>query len=639
MLLQYDNFVGMCSLLRSDGEPLNRNTVQKYYDCVNNHFGKIFKCDTWDKIATILADTKETLRLIDEYQVKLSAKFNILCVLNQISKHKDYSIRCREIGEMKRGEALSKKEIMVFDWAAKLLELEEKSASSRNDYQNYLIANIWYYHPRRVGDYCALNLVRDEVGELDPTKNYYLHQHHRFIFKTFKNSGAVTAGQMIVDSHPKLVPILDTWFSIYNDSSHVFLSKRGRVLSEDNMKKIVSFIGLPCSGLNRKQQESAELKSGKDCLAVAYKFNHSVTSQQINYNKILVSADQECSVSNIELDEMVSVSSTESDTLFDRAYVNMDILSVDNGNESLNQTGCLVREHTSVDIFRPKVKIRLRLVEYTFTEFSKGLSLSDSSKRQIYDYITSLCNEVSGITGLLTRVKIYQVFSGPDRIIEWINQKNASISSLRLYYYRLMVFANRFGVNVEKYSRLFEKYDSDSKSRTCRETISDQDWIEFNKTMTDQLATLSINLTINSDENTILSYRRVILMVLMLTIPVRKLSVDYRSLRNTDDGINNFYGNGVITYRHSDGIVQTKVNIPPEYRYIFEKYHAVSRQLSDHFIFTNGRKMYSMQNFSNMSKELFGRDIRSFASKWVEIIRTGGYSLSDRKMLLGYMGR
>lgn len=288
MILSFDDFVKKCKLTTSN-KILHQTTMNMYYKFVNNHFEMFFGTKDWLIIDKNIHNPSTVLDKLKSYEWSISMKLKFLAVLNQLYHCNEYTKEYAMLKENYRDVLLSESTIEDYDWATKLLELDAKKDNSKWDYQNYIIALIMYYHPRRLYDYSSTIVVRETTCDNTiKDNNYYIVANRKFIFNKFKNSEAITAGCKEFTLNADLNGLFDKWLNELNTSDNMFIGKRGKAISSNYLCTLIHDIGLPTTTENRKLQESKELLQGKTRTETSNKFNHSITCQQLNYNKKIV---------------------------------------------------------------------------------------------------------------------------------------------------------------------------------------------------------------------------------------------------------------------------------------------------------------------------------------------------------------
>lgn len=650
MLLSYDNFLDNFNILRGDGSLLSDRSIEINFSLINNHFGKLFKSDSWDDIKLKIVDTNLTLTLLDTYTESSSMKCNILDALFHLNKHEDYTKARAMCSERKKSDALHRSEIDEFDWESCLKGLKSKADISKHDYQIYLMGNLLYYHPRRVSDYADLDVVTDGEECLSDKQNYYIKNEHKFVFNKFKNAGAATAGEKVVICHEILRPIIDKWLSVYNTSNHMFVGVRGRKLTSDYYSQLLGNSGLPSTGANRKQQTSLALSSGENPMDVAFRFNHSVSTQQLNYKKRVIPfasdiEDREAD-DNVADDDDVEDDNVADDDVADDIVADDDVADDDVADDDVVNDGVIdvvdndvVDDIVDDDIVEEEDGLNLIISDLEidnvckYDYFKDRLEVSDASKRQIFDYVISLFKELNFVSTAITNRNLIDFLKSSEKVVQNIERKCVADISKRTYYYRLYKFSKALRVEFLPYKILFDKYDIECKSRNHNVLISDTLLLQLNGLCNDAVDNLP---TLTGNWIDIMKWRNAIITILVVKLPTRE-GTHYRTIMNKDDGTNSFYCDGIITYRC--GKKTTVVEIPQFYVRIFDEYHALAKTLSNYFIFQEtGYNIMSMANLSKLGSYLLGTNIRSVREKWKKCIKKSDLSLSERKRLTVMMG-
>jgi len=275
--------------LNLSDRPIKDATVRIYLGMINNHFGEFFGTNNLRDIKNRMGDPDVILSRLGEMDWSISLKLKFLAVLHRFYPCQKYTQLYSDLKERYRVTILSQREIADFDWDSKLEELCKKKDASKWEYQNYLISLLLFHHPRRLYDYAAMYVIRDakRMKNLSENANYYVMEERRFIFNVFKNVKSATAGQKEVTLCDDMRTVMEKWLNELNLSENLLVNKNGEPLAPYYLCKIIKRCGLPTTTRNRKLQESKELANGGNLVETSKKFNHSVASQQFNYNKVV----------------------------------------------------------------------------------------------------------------------------------------------------------------------------------------------------------------------------------------------------------------------------------------------------------------------------------------------------------------
>jgi len=284
------------------------------------------------------------------------------------------------------------------------------------------------------------------------------------------------------------------------------------------------------------------------------------------------------------------------------------------------------------------MKIRLTLRKFDFQDFKRGIEMSAkrislSSQQQIFDIIVKLHASMKGQRSMTrwSLTRMLRDFGSMDKCLDEMNDPYRRIAC-----YGLQVFCEILGVSADHYSVIFRGLNYKKGVRPKRKLMAYAKWSQLRKDF-DELIELLPEIDAESDVRIIAAYREAVVAVLYLWLPARQ-SDDYRTMRNADDGASNYYDgeNRKLVYRgkHGSDQMRVKVDVPVQYRGLFDRYHRMSSKLSEYFLCTNrSHEMFRSQNYSNMGKRLFGVELQSIRNKWRNIIEVCGDENIKRRLI------
>jgi hypothetical protein len=265
---------------------LQASTIKRYYGFLNKHFELFFGTKDWDEIVRKCGEIDDNISKIGKSDLSLSNKITLLQILWRIHESDKYSKCQTGLSEIYKNDCLKRVNVANYDWETTLRKFDRVKCKNWWYYQRCVLANLMFYHPRRVQDYALLRIVRSDEVELSSESNYYLSEKRELLFFKFKNSESGTAGEMRVQLDDRMRELMDDWMTI-NKTVNVFVSKKKLRLSANYLCKLIKFFGLPTTTRNRKIQESVALANGEDALETSKRFNHSIATQQVVYKKVV----------------------------------------------------------------------------------------------------------------------------------------------------------------------------------------------------------------------------------------------------------------------------------------------------------------------------------------------------------------
>jgi hypothetical protein len=201
------------------------------------------------------------------YSVKLQA----MKAVTHITGKKDLLQSIAKVDEEYKASIISKP-IKEINWKETLDKLHKNRNQSLKAFQSFLIGIIMYYHPRRFGDYYHLSTT---IGK----DNYY--SQGVIHFTKFKNVKSNTAGETEITVHKKAKIWIEKYIAKYEIQGR-FFSMTGR-----QFRYLMEKANLPLTTDNRKFQETCAIQSGQSRVEIARKFNHSLATQCLSYQKTI----------------------------------------------------------------------------------------------------------------------------------------------------------------------------------------------------------------------------------------------------------------------------------------------------------------------------------------------------------------
>ena len=306
-------------------------------------------------------------------------------------------------------------------------------------------------------------------------------------------------------------------------------------------------------------------------------------------------------------------------------------LQLETGKQSYNFTKQLFEKSFPERLFtKDNLKEFLSQSYSTIIKNTEGRKLAASTKRQYYNKLNHFYKRLE--LPIINRQKIDEVMKAN---VE--NFTNDDIIEEDEYFMDEIIeedIANEEKIDVHVQENVI---DAQPEIAIRSKVITDDEFRNCSLILDNTLECLSDNLTVNSDIKTLNLYKRAILMILYVKLPVRA-SNDYCKIRTNDDTIHNFYspGRGSFIYRNDkDGAMLAEVHVPVEYLKFVNNYYEAVKDKSEYFLFTDKQfKMYGDTNYSNFVSRTLGHDAKSFIAKWKEIIENITNDVEKAKMKL-----
>lgn len=155
---------------------------------------------------------------------------------------------------------------------ALIKEAKERPQTQEN-HSLVVLLYLMKHHPRRFLDYYLLSTKKSE------DKNVIDLTNQQITFNVFKNAGAITCGQRVVNLHEEAHHALMTYINKWKIDGDIFTSNKRR------LRYLMTKYQIPLCNENRKIQETDAIRSGEDHHTVADRFNHSISTQLLSYLK------------------------------------------------------------------------------------------------------------------------------------------------------------------------------------------------------------------------------------------------------------------------------------------------------------------------------------------------------------------
>ena len=252
-------------------DALNISNASKtiYKNALRRHLKKT-DLEDFNAVTEILATKTKPVKLV------------LLSALFHITKDKRYSDLKADEDQRYKSILMEKRSRNPIDikWEKKVEEMRQRHENSPDD-QEYHALLVWIMlmknHPRRFKDYHFLS-VEDNVSF-----NCYDKVGGTVTFNVFKTSKS-SIGERVVVLQDEVKRELDKYIEKFSITGMVFPVKEQRI------RYLMKRYGIPLCNINRKFQESEDIKQGKSHYETAMKYNHTIQAQMVYY----VSVGEDC---------------------------------------------------------------------------------------------------------------------------------------------------------------------------------------------------------------------------------------------------------------------------------------------------------------------------------------------------------
>ena len=227
-----------------------------------------------------ITDFDKVMERIDT--LKVPTQLMVLIAMSKASGDARYYSERLKRGEKYKCDLLDARckaePIPATDWEHICTQMEKRKATGGQlEHSFYVLAHLMKFHPRRQRDYHLIST--DDSSE----KNYFNANDGTITFNKFKNEKSRTCGERVIFLHGDVLKLLNEYIKAYPNRNEGFIFTDR---CERRFRYLIKKYGLPSVTRNRKEQETAELASGKSREEVSRKFNHSVTTQTMHYVKM-----------------------------------------------------------------------------------------------------------------------------------------------------------------------------------------------------------------------------------------------------------------------------------------------------------------------------------------------------------------